>query len=323
MPKHARSSSSPRRWAILWGVAGLLLFPDEALAWGPVTHVALGEAVLRSAVVLSPLLRRLLGRHPLAFLYGSVAPDISMAKNYAPAHRHCHHWHMGWSVLDAASTDATRAMAYGYLAHLAADTVAHNCFVPRQLLRSRGIAAWNHAYWEHRMDLELGARSARRTRSLVLDRSHSEANELLDEVLSPTLFSFQTNRRLFEGMVWAQGSAPLHASMTRLAVRSRRGIPRPTREAYLALSYRFILDCLVRREASVPIRLDPIGEENLERARAIRRGGVSAPSAPRAAIQDSASPLVERLFPMPTGRALPRDLAHLAFPRPSTSGNLF
>ena len=76
----------------------------------------------------------LLHAFPYDFLYGSIAPDTSFAKKYVPRGRHSHFWHVGQETFDFAGSDALRAFGLGYLAHLAADTVAHNFFVPRQLL---------------------------------------------------------------------------------------------------------------------------------------------------------------------------------------------
>ena len=55
--------------ALLW----LLLVPEPVYAWGPATHVALGEMVLGALYLLPPTARALLESHPLHFLYGSIA----------------------------------------------------------------------------------------------------------------------------------------------------------------------------------------------------------------------------------------------------------
>ena len=70
---------------------------------------------------------------PYDFLYGSIAADTSIAKKYAAVGRHSHSWAVGFDILDRARDDALKAFSYGYLAHLAADVVAHNAFVPYQL----------------------------------------------------------------------------------------------------------------------------------------------------------------------------------------------
>jgi hypothetical protein len=127
-----------------------------------------------------PLLRA----YPQSFLYGSMAADISFAKKYVPAGRHCHFWHVGEEILEEAGNDRLRAVAYGYLSHLAADTIAHNYFVPRQLLLTSSTKALGHGYWEHRLDTQLGEPYGSLARQVVMDYDHSEADHLFDSVLS-------------------------------------------------------------------------------------------------------------------------------------------
>ena len=188
----------------VFAVLLLALLPDPAWAWGPATHVYLGTGVLESLGLLPPLVRSLLAAHPYDFLYGSVAADISLAKKYVPEGRHCHSWAVGEEVSRVADTDRLRAMGLGYLAHLAADTVAHNIYVPRQLLLTSSTQALGHSYWEHRMDFQLGDRYLALAHDVVMDHDHSEADELFDRVLSDTLFTFRTNRRIFRGMIRVQ-----------------------------------------------------------------------------------------------------------------------
>jgi hypothetical protein len=87
----------------------------------------------------------------------------------------------------------------GYLSHLAADTIAHNWYVPRQLLLTSSTKGLGHSYWEARMDTHMGDRYMRLARSVVMDHDHTAADILFDQVLSSTLFSFRTNRRIFRG----------------------------------------------------------------------------------------------------------------------------
>ena len=49
-----------------------------------------------------------------------------------------------------------RAFGLGYLAHLAADAVAHNYFVPRQLAVTSSTSSLGHSYWESRFETHLG-----------------------------------------------------------------------------------------------------------------------------------------------------------------------
>jgi hypothetical protein len=268
--------------ALVWALAWALLTPLDLFAWGPATHVAIGEAVLQSAHLLPPAVRAVLERFRTPFLYGSVAADISFAKKYAPAGRHCHHWHVGEEILASADSEELHAVGLGYLAHLAADTIAHNVYVPRRLLLTKGSEGVGHTYWEHRMDVHLGERFTAEARKVVLFHDHADADRLFDEVLSRTLFSFRTNRKIFRGMVAFQDDARWQKVFSEILRRSRYDLPDPIRDRYVRLSYEYVMDYLARREGSLARGLDPIGEMNLKLAKRVRRrglaqGGVSDP----------------------------------------------
>src|SRR5687767_2540161 len=179
----------------------LLLTPAVAHAWTPGTHIFLGEAVMRSLPLLPSGIAELLAAFPYDFLYGSIAADTSIAKKYAPAGRHCHSWNVGFEIHERARDAPLRAFALGYLAHLAADTVAHNYFVPRYLAITSSTTALGHSYWESRFETHLGERFSRRAREVIL-LDHARSDEHLDRILSPTIFSTSTNRRIFRGMVY-------------------------------------------------------------------------------------------------------------------------
>ena len=142
----------------------------------------------------------LLRSYPFDFLYGNIAADSSIAKHYAPLGRHCHFWHVGQEIHDLAGSDALRAFGLGYLCHLSADTVAHNYFVPRQLMLTSSTAAVGHSYWEARVESHLGDAYAKAAKDVIL-LDHGEADAHLDRIIAPTIFSVRTNRRLFRGMV--------------------------------------------------------------------------------------------------------------------------
>ncbi len=258
-------------WALLLCGAALLLFPDPAWAWGPATHVYLGTSLLDSLSLLPPALRTILAAHPHDFLYGSVAADISLAKKYAPEGRHCHHWHVGEEIFQTAEGDRLKAMALGYLAHLAADTVAHNVFVPRQLLLTSSTKALGHSYWEHRMDIQLGEHYTRVARGVVMDHDHSAADALFDRVLSSTLFSFQTNRRIFRGMIRFQDNDRWQSIFGTVLQNSRWNLKDEEIEAYVVRSFDYVVDYLSNRGEAVAAALDPVGEEKLGLSKKIRR----------------------------------------------------
>jgi len=259
----------------LTALGWLVLVPEPAAAWGPATHVALGEAVLGSLYLLPPAIRAILERFPLHFLYGSVAADISLAKKYVPEGRHCHNWSVGEEILASAESERLQAVGYGYLAHLAADTVAHNIFVPRQLLLTSTTQALGHTYWEHRMDMHVGESFLSLARHVVVDHDHSEADQLFDDVLSRTMFSFDTNRRIFRGMIRFQGHERWQKLFGQVLSVSRYDLPAPIVDRYFEHAYENIIAYLRDREHSHAAELDPVGDLNLRLAKKVRRRAMS------------------------------------------------
>ena len=248
----------------------MALFPSDAWAWTPGTHVFLGEAVLRSLPLLPSAVADLLRAFPYDFLYGSIAADTSMAKKYAPVGRHCHAWHVGQEIAEQARDEPLRAFALGYQAHLAADAVAHNYFVPRQLALTASTTALGHSYWESRFETHLPVGASRRARELIL-RDHSRSDDHLDRILSPTIFSTPTNRRLFRGMVHAADSESWQRVFHLVTENSRWDLTDDEVERQLVRAFDYVIDWLRLGEQSEPYSLDPSGDEPLRQAKRVRR----------------------------------------------------
>ena len=248
----------------------IALLPATAHAWTPGTHVYLGEAVLRSLGQLPDTVADLLRAFPNDFLYGSIAADTSIAKKYVPTGRHCHSWAVGLEIHEAAPDEPMRAFSLGYLAHLAADAIAHNHFVPKQLAITASTASLGHSYWESRFETHLGTACARQARDLIL-LDHSQADGLLDRILSPTIFSTQTNRRIFRGMVHAADNESWQRIFGLMTENSRWDLPDADVARYVDTAYDSIIDFLARFDRSSPYRLDPSGDAALRRAKQVRR----------------------------------------------------
>ena len=260
-----------RTWAAAaLGILAVAALPSEAWAWTPGTHIFLGEAVLRALAHLPGGVAELLAAFPYDFLYGSIAADTSIAKKYAPAGRHCHSWNVGFEIHERAGDEPLRAFALGYLAHLAADTVAHNYFVPRYLAITSSTNALGHSYWESRFETHLGERFSRRAREVIL-LDHGRSDEHLDRILSPTIFSTSTNRRIFRGMVYVTDTESWQRIFQLASERSRWDLADPDVGRYLVRSFDYIMDLLRRFHAAEAFALDPAGEEPLRMAKRVRR----------------------------------------------------
>ena len=220
--------------------------------------------------MLPGTIAELLDAFPYDFLYGSIAADTSMAKKYAEAGRHCHSWKVGFEIHDLASGGRMRAFALGYLSHLAADSVAHNYFVPKQLTVTSSTSALGHSYWESRIETHLRGDAPHRARELILF-DHSRADEHLDRILSPTIFSTHTNRRIFRGMVYVSDTESWQRVFHLISEKSRWDLTDAEVGTYMTRSYDFIMDLLNRMGESDPYALDPAGDVALRSAKRIRR----------------------------------------------------
>ena len=270
----------------------LVIAPAAAHAWTPGTHVFLGEAVLQSLSLLPVAIAELLREFPYDFLYGSIAADTSIAKKYAPVGRHCHSWNVGFEILDSARDEPLRAFGLGYLAHLAADSVAHNYFVPKQLAVTSSTSSLGHSYWESRFETHLGPECARKARELILI-DHSRSDGLLDRVLSPTIFSTPTNRRIFRGMVIAADNESWQRIFQLMTEKSRWDLADADVSRYVARSYDFVVDLLRRMDGAEPFGLDPSGDDALRMAKKIRRQVL------RAAGEDQLLEIAQQHFGLP------------------------
>jgi len=255
--------------AALIALVALVLLPGVAHAWTPGTHIFLGESVLANLHQLPSIVADLVRAFPYDFLYGNIAADTSIAKKYAPVGRHCHAWHVGQEIFDLAATDPLRAFGLGYLSHLAADTVAHNFFVPRQLVLTSTTKSLGHSYWESRFETHLGDAYAREARDVILqDHAHSDAH--LDGILSPTLFIVRPCRLLFCEVAALTESQSWQWAFQVIAENSRWDLADSDVERHMAVAFEYVMEMLGEKDAAAR-RLDPAGEQALGLAKRMRR----------------------------------------------------
>lgn len=249
-------------FALVTLIVGVLLVPAMVHAWGPGTHLEIATTVLENAVWAAPAIRKLIQAFPSEYIYGHVSPDITVGKKYAGAIYHCHNWSMGKLILEEAQTDADRAAAWGYLTHLAADVVAHNYFVPYKIIHSWPKRSLGHIYWEMRMDLHVPDRFWKEARHIVR-RKYTSFDYLLERVLKKTLFSFRTNKKIFNSIVVLQKLKHLRAGLKKYSEVSKWEFS-PERAAHFrAMMWEAVRDFL-KNPAEAPCLLgDPAGQRKL------------------------------------------------------------
>jgi Zinc dependent phospholipase C len=256
--------------AAIAAVLAIAFVPSDALAWTPATHIYLGETVLANLSQLPVAVADLLRAYPYDYLYGNIAADTSMAKKYAPVGRHCHSWHVGQEIYDRADSEALRAFGLGYLSHLAADAIAHNFFVPWQLVVTSSTIAIGHSYWESRFETHLGEHYARSAMD-VIRLNHAAADEHLDLILSPTIFSVRTSRRLFRGMVGLTETQSWQRAFRLMSERSRWDLDDADVERQMSAAFQLTVEMLIDGgPVQLARKLDPSGETSLHLAKRMR-----------------------------------------------------
>ena len=291
-----------QRLGILAAIAVIVLCAaPDAYAWCSTTHVELARTTLANLGLLPAAIAALLARHRIAYVYGSIAADLVFAKKLSRVRQFCHHWSTGFRLLDSAPDESSRAFAYGYLSHLAADTVAHGQFVPRQVAISGSTVNFGHLYWELRADALLPPESGELLRE-VIRADHSPHHRIIEPHLGPALLSFDLNRRLFDrinGLL----VRPQFRRTVDIVDRCSRWYLSPTMvERYRAACVDRIASVLCEGDRCAVLREDPNGNSALmqlrvnrrDRRRRRRRGlpnGQRIREAIRVAIEQTPNPL--------------------------------
>lgn len=251
-------------------LAGLfvILMPDQALAWGPGVHLALGNAVLANLGCLPPLLAAILSRHREAFLYGSLSADIFIGKGTRIKPGHSHNWVTGFKLLKSAPDPCVAAYAYGYLTHLAADVVAHNYFVPNALAAIKSGSNLSHVYVEAQADRRF--RTEQETALNLLRMPNRVQDDTLLMAMDRRRLPFLVKKQLLKGSLSVTGRKSWTGSL-RLAERLLHS-SRVNRQLddMFSLSENLVFDFLCGPDRSPAVAFDPIGSGNLRRVRDMR-----------------------------------------------------
>jgi hypothetical protein len=255
---------------LLLTAVAVIIFPTDALAWGGGIHLQLGANILANTGSLPAGVAALLAAYPRDFLYGCIAADITLGKKFTHYLLNCHRWGVGQKILKNAATDSQRACAYGYLSHLAADTIAHNYYVPHKIIKSFATVTMKHAYWEMRFETFVERDIWELAREVC--RADQQANDkLLRSVLTRTIFSFGTNKRIFNSIMLLSRLERWQQVMQTLSTNSRYKLAEGDRDEYLKLTGEAVFDFLQNPEESRLLKVDPTGEKALAASDGLRK----------------------------------------------------
>lgn len=268
---HKSGSNVPLRKII--GIAAVVVFVfgvQDALAWGPATHVKLAGDLLAQLSLLPATVAGILARHGRDYLFGNIAADVVIAKKLSRVKQVCHHWDTGFSMYEDSPNERGKAFALGYLSHLAADTVAHNKFVPRQTTITRSTLSFGHLYWELRADSTIGPHHWNELRNL-LEEMFSEHKMSLSNRLTDTFLPFSFNWQMFYKTNRFVSRRGLHRVLDKWYRLSRWQLSDQLMRDYRAECLERMRDVLTHGRQSPVLHEDPNGNAALTHTRMQRR----------------------------------------------------
>ena len=195
-----------------------LLFVLAIQTWGPGTHMEFAERVYRRRKeLLTKPVAKLLTEERRSYFYGNIAADIVNFKAYGGHQNHCHRWTIIDEMREQANSPREEAFILGYLSHLAADTIAHNHFVPYHLVRFARMRGLGHLYWEMNADRFVPERCWDEIGVLKRDSNLGELDHLINSAVSKKALSMNTNKLIFKHILlvsererWRKGMARIH-----------------------------------------------------------------------------------------------------------------
>ncbi len=230
-----------------------------------------GNWILRHLALLPPLVAEPLARYPGFFFHGCLSADIFIGKGSVAKKGHSHNWESAMALVARAKSVRSRAYAYGYLSHLAADTVAHNVFVPSFLALAPGNGRMAHVYLEMQADRMV---SWDKSAALAVFHEHGSGNtsRMLRKTLSRNAVKFRLQSGVYQGSIAVGGSSLWRRSLRAVDKLLAGHVPPAVLADMLDLSIRAVTDVLRKGEGSPVFTLDPVGTAALARAVALRSG---------------------------------------------------
>ncbi len=250
----------------------ILVVPAEALAWAPLAHLSFSAQALEALGVVQPSIRHVLQDFGNEFLYGSLAADIVVGKNMARYLYHCHNWRVGFNVFKHARAGGEQSFALGFLSHLAADTVAHNYYVPFKTVAAYHKLNAQHAYWELRYDQRMDRDLSRVAREVTTRAYRSHDHYLESMLYGSSIIPFGVSKQLFRSLLTTARMGRFH-HFSRLALARERNLvlePDLVTDTN-ALAVEAIVGLLSELERCKAARADATGARNIRIAQDLRK----------------------------------------------------
>ncbi len=187
------------------------------LHWGPGMHLEYAERVHRRRRELLPAsVAKLIDEERTAFDYGNLAADIINFKAFGGAYSHCHRWAIVEEMRELANSQRQEAFVMGYLSHLAADTIAHNHFVPYHLARYARTKGLGHLYWELNADRFVPEARWARVGGLKNQDALEELDDLVNRTVPNKALSMGTNKVIFNHVLLVSERERWRGAMARI-----------------------------------------------------------------------------------------------------------
>ncbi len=258
-------------WIILclWAVA----LVATSTNWGPGTHVQMATRLLEQAPSRLPAAgASTIIEYPRHFIYGNIAADVINFKNYGGLRNHCHNWNMEERLSRHATSKQQEAFILGYLCHLAADTVAHENFVPYHLLAAAPPPILGHTYWEARADSAVLEEEWLILDELRRDRSLRREDLLIQAAVPARALSMGTNRWIFDHVLLARSRKSWRIVISKMRRRKPFGqIDAKEHRACIELSMKRMRWVFSDRHQRALRQFDPTGAKSLKTARELKR----------------------------------------------------
>jgi len=243
----------------------LLFLPRDLFAWGPATHISLGLDLLNNFRNIVPLASAI-ASYPYDFLYGTISADVIFWKNRMSYAKHCHNWQLAFSLLKKAGNKAQHSFVWGYILHLAGDTVAHNLYVPEMVLKTYPGKKRHHILWEISFERMID-KSVRDVIRIIPDNIDRGNDDILENNLNRPFFSFRTNKRIFSSIMLLQRIARWNKRYRYF----RNGLNVSEFNYYYNLSLNAMMSVLKMKEKSPVVESDPTGRHILKLSSNLRK----------------------------------------------------